>query len=181
MIYLYLADGFEEVEALTPLDYLRRCKELAVMTVGVTGQQVRGAHDITVSCDLTPDQVRLSETEMMILPGGMPGTNNLEQSDAVKATIDYCAKNDRWIAAICAAPSILGHMGLLAGRSATCFPGYENELKGAHVTGQPVEIDGRLITARGAGVANQFAFALIASLLGQNRADELKAAIQWAE
>ena len=116
---------------------------------------------------------------MIILPGGMPGTRNLEQSETVTKMITDCYQAGKTIAAICAAPSILGHMGLLNGRRAVCFPGYEQELSGAEIVSEPVVADGNIITSKGAGTANHFAFALVASLLGQERADSLKAALQW--
>ena len=122
MIYLFLADGFEEVEALTPVDYLRRC-ELEVKTVGVHGKMVRGSHGITVIADCTMYDVELDQAQMIILPGGMPGTLNLEKSRMLQGLIDLCTERNIPIAAICAAPSILGHKGLLEGKKATCFPG----------------------------------------------------------
>ena len=178
MIYLFLANGFEEVEALTPLDYLRRC-ELPVKTVAVGNRLVTGSHKITVTADLLISEVRPEDAQMIILPGGMPGTLNLEQSTKVQEMIDYCAENGRWIAAICAAPSILGHKGLLHGKRATCYVGFEDQLEGAQYTGAPVEADGNIITSRGAGTANQFAFRLVEALCGAQRAEILKAGILW--
>lgn len=181
MIYVFLADGFEETEAITPIDYLKRCEELNVRTVGIGSKTVTGSHGITVQADLTEDEVDIKKTEMIVLPGGMPGTLNLEKSPFVSLFIDYCAENSLPIGAICAAPSILGHKGLLDGKTATCFPGFENELLGANYTGAPVEKDGIFITARGAGVANQFAFALIETLLGEKKSKKLKDSVRWAE
>ena len=178
MIYLFLAPGFEEVEALTPADYLRRC-ELDLKLVGVGGKNITGSHGITVTCDITAEEAAEHLPEMIILPGGMPGTRNLEQSETVTKMITDCYQAGKTIAAICAAPSILGHMGLLNGRRAVCFPGYEQELSGAEIESEPVVADGNIITSKGAGTANHFAFALVASLLGQERADSLKAALQW--
>ena len=123
MIYLFLAPGFEEVEALTPADYLRRC-ELDLKLVGVGGKNITGSHGITVTCDITAEEAAEHLPEMIILPGGMPGTRNLEQSETVTKMITDCYQAGKTIAAICAAPSILGHMGLLNGRRAVCFPGY---------------------------------------------------------
>ena len=180
MIYLFLADGFEEVEALTPLDYLRRC-ELPVKTVAVgESRLVTGSHGIPVTADLTMDEVDPTRMEMLILPGGMPGTLNLEASQPLLELIGDCAAQGKYLAAICAAPSILGHMGLLRGRRATCYTGFEDQLTGAEVTGEPVERDGNIITARGAGVAGQFAFQLAEVLCGRERADRLKASVLWA-
>lgn len=182
MIYLFLAPGFEEVEALTPADYLRRC-ELDVMLVGVGGKAITGSHGITVTSDMTVEEaVSLAAKElpdMVILPGGMPGTRNLERSEAVTKMITDCYQAGKKVGAICAAPSVLGHMGLLNGKRAVCFPGFEQELSGAVVGSEPVVTDGNIITSKGAGTANQFAFALVAALLGQERADSLKAVLQW--
>lgn len=176
MIYVFLADGFEEVEALTPVDYLRRC-ELSVQTVGVSGKLVRGSHGIVVQADILPDEIDPEKTQMIVLPGGMPGTLNLEQSEVVSDMIDYCVKKEIPIGAICAAPSILGHKGLLSGKRATCYTGFEEQLSGAQATGEPVETDGIFITARGAGVADRFAFALIERLISKERAALVRDAV----
>lgn len=178
MVYVFLANGFEEVEALTPVDYLRRC-EVDVKTVGIQGKMVRGSHGITVLADLTFYDVELENLEMIVLPGGLPGTTNLEKSKRVQAMIDHCVEHGIPVAAICAAPSILGHKGLLAGKRATCAEGFEEELKGAEYTGAPVEVDGNFITARGAGAANQFAFALVERLCSKERAELVAAAVRW--
>lgn len=176
MIYVFLADGFEEVEALTPVDYLRRC-ELEVKTVGVAGRLVRGSHGIVVMADILPDDIEPEKTDLIILPGGMPGTLNLEASPVVQEMIDYCVNRSIPIGAICAAPSILGHKGLLAGKRATCYTGFEDQLTGAEVTGEPVEKDGIFITARGAGVADRFAFKLIETLISKERAELVRDAV----
>lgn len=182
MVYLFLANGFEEVEALTPLDYLRRCEEIQVQTVSVTSERlVTGSHNISVLADLLIDEIDLESMEMAVLPGGMPGTLNLERSEKLQKILDYAAEKGILIGAICAAPSILGHKGLLDGKRATCYVGFEEQLGTAHYTGEPVEQDGSLITARGAGVANQFAFQLIEALRGKERADAIKAGILWQE
>lgn len=177
MVYLLLAPGFEEVEALTPLDYLRRVGQ-EVKLVGVSSQIVTGAHGITVHCDTVVEELD-TLPELLILPGGMPGTRNLERNAYVAKQIEACYWGGKLIGAICAAPSILGKMSLLEGKKATCFPGFENALQGAEVVFDPVVRDGNIITAKGAGVANQFAFALIEALCGAEETEELKAAIQW--
>lgn len=179
MVYIFLANGFEEVEALTPLDYLRRCEGIEVKSVAVENRLVTGSHHITVMADMLLHEVKKEEIEMIVLPGGMPGTLNLEKSEKLNEIIDYCAENQIYIAAICAAPSILGHKHLLAGKTATCYCGFESQLFDANVTGNAVEQDGNIITARGAGVANQFAFKLIEALAGKERAETLKAGILW--
>lgn len=181
LVYVFLANGFEEVEAFTPVDYLRRCEEITVITIGVGGQAVEGSHRINTVADATIFDIDIERADMIILPGGMPGTLNLEASKEVKSTVARAMERGIPVAAICAAPSILGHMGYLSGKKATCAEGFSQELIGAVCTGEPVEIDGNIITARGAGVANQFAFALVERLLGKERADKLKGAVRWAE
>lgn len=178
MVYVFLADGFEEVEALTAVDYLRRC-EIDVQAIGVRGKMVRGSHGITVIADGTMYDVDVEQIEMIVLPGGMPGTVNLEKSHLLQNVIDYCVEKQIPIGAICAAPTILGHKGLLDSRRATCFPGMEQELGKAVFTGNAAETDGIFITGRGAGAANEFAFALVEYLLGKERADTLAASVRW--
>lgn len=178
MICVFLANGFEEVEALTPVDFLRRC-ELDVKMVGVGGPVMTGSHGISVVCDLTASELSLDEVEAVILPGGMPGTLNLEASDEVKAAIKFCADQGKFVAAICAAPSILGHMGLLQGKKAVCFPGFEDQLTGASYVNAPVVRDGNMITAKGAGAASQFAFALAEVFCSPERAKALRESVQW--
>lgn len=178
MVYVFLADGFEEVEALTPVDYVRRA-EKKVVTVGVTGKTVTGAHDIPVLCDMVIDDFSISpDDEGIILPGGMPGTLNLEKSEKVQFAIDFCVENEKMIAAICAAPSILGHKNLLDGKKAICFPGFEKDLAGAVISDKYAVTDGNIITAKGAGAASEFAFEIIAYLCSEEKAQEIKATVQ---
>ena len=178
MIYIFLADGFEEVEALAPADILRRAGK-DVRTVGVGGSTVRGTHGIPVVCDTVIDAVSLSDKpEAVILPGGMPGTNNLEASDAVRDFVRDAYEDGRLVCAICAAPSVLGHMGLLEGKKATCFPGFEQALLGADVTDESVCRDGNILTAKGAGVALDFGFAAVQALCGEDTAAQLRAGMQ---
>ncbi len=177
MIYLFLASGFEELEAVAPLDILRRA-ELNVTVVGVGGKSVTGAHGITIAADIEAHEASLLDCEMIILPGGIPGTLNLEKSEVVQCFIDFCAQNNRWIGAICAAPSILGHKGLLDGRRFTCYPGFETRVPNGIYQAGGVVRDGQFITAAGAGVATEFGLALLSVLLGKDRADQLKASLQ---
>ena len=149
MVYVFLADGFEDIEALAPIDILRRAN-VDVKTVGVTGKEVTSSHGVTVKADISVSDIKLdSDLELIVLPGGMPGTLNLEASVGVQKAIDFCAANDKYIAAICAAPSILGHKGLLKGKKATCFPGFEKDLVGADACSDLVVIDGKFITGNG--------------------------------
>lgn len=177
MIYIFLADGCEEIEALTPVDVLRRAG-CEVKTVGVGSKTITGAHQIPITCDMTEAEVTYQGLEMVVLPGGMPGTRNLEASQTVLSAVKYAAENGIWVAAICAAPSVLGHMGFLKGRKATCFPGFEGELAGAKVTGEPVCTDGKWITARGMGVALEFSLKLAEVLQGLETAQKLSESLQ---
>ena len=180
MIYVFLADGFEETEAIAPIDILRRA-ELDVVTVGIKNDGVRSSHGIPVLCDMTDMQVELdSRLEMIVLPGGMPGTLNLEGNSVVQAAIDYCAANGVPIGAICAAPSILGKKGLLDGKEAICFPGFEKYLTGAKISDKKVVTDGIFTTAAGAGVAVEFGLELVKVLKGAEASGAIKAAIQCA-
>lgn len=178
MILVFLANGFEETEATAPIDILRR-NGRDVVTVGIGEEVITSAHGITVVPDVTEVDISMSdEIEMIVLPGGMPGTLNLEKSRTVQDAIDYCAANGKYIAAICAAPSIIGRKGLLGGKKATCFPGFEEFLEGAEFTGAPVERDGNIITARGAGVALEFGLKLVEVLSGKPAADKIKEAMR---
>lgn len=177
MVYLFLADGFEEVEALTPLDMLRRA-QIPVATVGIGGEYIRGAHNVVVKADLAPSDIVLDDMTAVILPGGMPGTRNLEKSDDVQRAIAYAMQNNLTVAAICAAPSILGHGDFLKERKATCFPGFEDDLHGADVSDESFVWDGNVLTAKGAGVAMDFAFELVKRLASEEKSAEIRGAIQ---
>ncbi len=180
MVFLMLADGFEETEAFAPLDILRRAG-VEVRTVGITGAQVTSSHGIPVAADVTPAQVDLTQADMVILPGGMPGTKNLYASEFVRGAVTFCIEHSRYVAAICAAPSIvLGGMGLLEGRKATCYPGMESGMTGAHAQDLPVCVDGKIITGRAAGAAFDFGLALCTALRGQETADKVRHDIHYA-
>ncbi len=160
MIYLFLAEGFEEIEAIAPLDILRRA-ELEIATVGIGRKVVTGSHGISVTADVMDCEIMPDENcEGIILPGGMPGTLNLEKSETVQKFIDYAVENALIIGAICAAPSILGHKGVLQGKNAVCYDGFETQLFGANIAQTPVCCDGNIITAVGAGAALDFGFSL---------------------
>ncbi len=178
MVYIFLAEGFEPMEALVPVDILRRA-ELEVKTVGVKNKLVKGAHNISVVCDINENEIDLNDDlDMIVLPGGMPGTLNLEKSQTVQNAIDFCVKNNKYIAAICAAPSILGHKNLLNNKKATCFPGFEEQLFGANVTGNLIETEGNIITAKGAGVCIDFALELVKVLISEKEARVVKGSLQ---
>ena len=177
MIYVFLAQGFEETEAVAPIDILRRC-EKEVITVGIGDNIIKSSHGLVVVTDTEDKLIELnSDLEMIVLPGGMPGTINLEKSEIVQKTIDYCVENNILIGAICAAPSILGHKGLLNGRKAVCYTGYEKELTGAEVLDVPAVIDGQFITARGAGVAVDFGLKLVEALISEERSRKVSEAM----
>lgn len=178
MIYVFLAKGFEEIEALTVVDFLRRA-ELEVYTVGIGSKIVSGSHNIPVFCDLDESEVEVDpDIDAVVLPGGMPGTLNLEASSKVNEMIDYCAQNDKYICAICAAPSVLGHKNLLNGKTATCFPGFENELYGANLSSDFVCCDGKIITAKGMGSAILFSMEIASKFVDKNKAEKIKDSLQ---
>ena len=171
-----LADGFEEVEALTPLD-LRRRAGLEVATVGIGGDFATGSHGIKVACDLNAKVADPTVPDMLILPGGMPGTTNLDASPFVDEAIREVTKKGGRLAAICAAPLILGRRGLLEGKRAVCYPGFEEELKGATVLKDAgVVTDGLITTAKGMGVAFEFGTELVRLLCGEEQADAVSKA-----
>ncbi len=181
MIYMFLAEGFEEIEALCPLDLLRRAG-LEVRTVGVGGKVVRGAHGIEVIADMTTSEaakfVKGAPCEMAVLPGGMPGTLNLKADPIVNAFVDRAFADRKYVAAICAAPSILGEKGMLDGREAICFPGFEGSLRGARISEKSVVRDGNVITAKGMGVALEFGLELVSVFCGAEKAKDLRASVQ---
>ena len=177
MVYLFLANGFEEIEALCPLDLLRRAG-VDVTTVAIGGNDtVIGSHGIAVQADLPEALYRDAKPEMIILPGGMPGSRNLDESRTVDTALRVAASNNAYLAAICAAPMVLGKRGYLQGKRATCFPGFEDELKGATVGGKVIR-DGSIITAAGMGVALEFGLEIISALVSPEKAGEIRSAIQ---
>lgn len=177
MVYLFLADGFETIEALAVVDMLRRAK-INVCTVGVTGKTVMSSHNIPVTADIEVDEFKPENLEAVVLPGGMPGTLNLEANGTVQQTIDYAVDNNKFVCAICAAPSILGHKGLLKGKEAIAFPGFEDDLTGAVISEKYVVTDGRFITARGAGVAVDFGLEIVKQLGGEELSQKIRKTIQ---
>lgn len=181
MIYLFLADGFEECEALAPLDILRR-GNIEIKTVGIGGKRISGSHGIEITADITENEVELNDNLLgIILPGGLPGTINLENSETVQKSIDFCAKKSLLLSAICAAPSILGHKNLLKDRKATCYSGFEKDLYGALPTANPVEADGNVITAFGAGAAFDFGFKILEYLTDKETARNLSIQMRYTK
>lgn len=177
MVYVFLANGFEEIEALTPVDLLRRAG-VPVQTVGVGGKEIIGSHQIPVIADIEESEVTLDGLAMVVLPGGLPGTPNLEQSEVVKNTVTACYNNGGYIAAICAAPSILGHMGLLQGKRATVSDGFKGEIPGAEYTGEYVTVDGKIITGRGPMASILFALQLVDVLADTETAERVRNTMQ---
>ena len=177
MIYVLMVDGFEEIEAIEPIDIMRRAG-LNVVTVGVKSQTVKGAHNITIKTDILIDDVNTEDMELLMLPGG-PGHTELEADERVHNLIDYAANKKIYIAAICASPSIIGKKGLLKGKRATCFPGFEEYLIGAEVMSDKVVVDGKIITGKGAGAAGDFGFEIVKLLKGEEIADDLKGKMQY--
>ena len=178
MIYVFLADGFEEIEALCPIDIMRRAG-LSVITVGISKKEIIGAHGITVLADITDSELNFEGSiELIFLPGGMPGTKNLDASSSVHRMIDMALEQNSYIAAICAAPMILGKRGLLQGKEAVCYPGFEEYLIGADIpTHKNIVRDGNIITAKGMGVATEFGLTLTFILCGKEKANSLRHAI----
>ena len=178
MIYIFLADGFEETEAIAPIDMLRRAG-VDVVTVGIKNDAVKSSHGVPFLCDITDMQVELDDRlEMIILPGGMPGTLNLEESTVVNKALEYAYDNNLLIGAICAAPSILGHKGYLKDKSATCYPGFEDSFDGGKCTGEAVCECSNIITGKGAGVAIEFGLALLKYLKGEETMKKVYDSIQ---
>lgn len=176
-ILLFLAPGFEEIEAVATIDILRRAG-LDVKSVSITGDhQVTGSHGISVIADCLYPEIDFADTEMIVLPGGMPGTKNLNVHEGLKAALLKHAKAGKPLAAICAAPMILGQLGILEGREATCYPGNEIHLKGAILSEYMVVQDGTIITASGPGVAAEFALQIVEHFLGEAKMEEISKAL----
>ena len=177
MIYMFLADGFEEVEALCPLDILRRAG-LDVTTVGIGKDTIIGAHGITVQADIPDVMYRDSSPDMIILPGGMPGSTNLDESKTVDAALRAASRKGAYLCAICAAPMVLGKRGYLNGKNAVCYPGFEEYLEGAAVsTTETVVRDGNIITAKGMGVALEFGLELVRALKDNETAEQIRRSV----
>ena len=177
MYYEFLAPGFEEIEAIAALDIMRRAG-IDVRTVGIGSRTVTGSHGIPVTADISEPEVDFDAAEGMILPGGMPGTLGLERSKTVGKMLSAANEKGLLIAAICAAPSILGEKRILNGCEAICFPGFEDSLSGAKISGKSVVRDGNIITAKGMGVALEFGLELVSVFCGDEKAMELRASVQ---
>lgn len=177
MVYLFLAEGFEEIEAIAVVDILRRAN-ITLKTVSIHDtKDVTAAHGVTIKADILLDEVNLQVADMLILPGGMPGTRNLAHSDQFVQLLKEANKLDLYLAAICAAPTVLSKAGLLSGKKAICYPGFEVELEGAVIHDDLVVRDGKIITSKGPGTAMVFAYALVDILKGNLESDALRKAM----
>lgn len=175
--YMFLTGGFEETEALVTLDLMRRAG-IDVKTVGVGSLTVIGAHGISVAADIAESDIDINNCDGILLPGGMPGTENLFASETVSCVLNHCHKNGKLIAAICAAPIILGRKGMLDGKRAVCFPGFENEMGKVLFTDMPCVSDDNIITAKGAGAVFEFSHRIIEYIKSKKEADAIITQIQ---
>lgn len=172
-IAVHLAEGFEEIEAVSIIDVLRRAN-IETLVVSVTGKKaVTGSHHIQITADVLFEEVDFSTIDMIVLPGGLPGANNLKNHEGLGKQILNFHKKGKPLGAICAAPLVFGNLGILKNQKATCFPGFENQLLGAEVTGADVETSGKIVTGKGAGVAIKFALKIVETVKGKHLADEL--------
>lgn len=172
MVYMFLGTGFEETEAIAPLDLLRRAG-VAVTTVGLNGKIIYGGHGIGVVADIEIGELNLSDLEMVILPGGLGGVASIRGCQAAMDAVRYAWENDKYTAAICAGPTVLADLGIVNNRNATCYPGCEGQMGSANMIEAAAVTDGKLITGASAGCAVSFGLALIAALKGQEEADRI--------
>lgn len=173
MVYVILAEGFEEIEALTVVDVVRRAGVEVCMVSITSEKEVKGAHGIVVAADVLLPNTDLAASELVVLPGGMPGAVNLRKCHVLCEELNKRAEKNLPIAAICAAPFILGELGILKGKKTTCYPGFEEKLTGAHATGTMVEKDGNIITGKGPAAAMEFALKIAELLTSKKQSDEV--------
>ena len=173
MVYMLLGTGFEETEAIAPLDLLRRAG-VEVQTVGLNGKIIYGGHGIGVEADIEIHQMDLTNLEMIILPGGLGGVASIRGCKAAMDAVRFAYENDKYTAAICAGPTVLADLGIPNGKNATCYPGCEGQMGNANMVDAAAVTDGKLITGTSAGCAVSFGLALIAALKGQEEADRIK-------
>ena len=172
MVYMLLGTGFEETEAIAPLDLLRRAG-VSVATVGINGKMVYGSHGIGVEADIELQEMDLANLEMIILPGGLGGVASIRASEKAMEAVKFAYENGRFTAAICAGPTILATLGITDGKNATCYPGCEDQMGSANMVSAAAVTDGKVITGTSAGCAVPFGLALIAALKGQDAADAI--------
>ena len=172
MVYVLLGTGFEETEAIAPVDLLRRAG-IEVQTVGLNGKIIYGSHRIGIEADITIDQLDLTALDMLMLPGGLGGVTSILGCEKALETIRYAYENKKWLAAICAAPTILAGLGILQGKTAVCYPGCEEEMPGVAISHKAAVRDGHIITGTSAGCAVPFGLALIEALKGNAEAERI--------
>lgn len=172
MVYMLLGTGFEETEAIAPLDLLRRAG-VEVKTVGLNGKVIYGSHGIGVEADMEISQIDLKDLEMIILPGGLGGVASIRGCQAAMDAVRYAYENGKYTAAICAGPTVLADLGIVDGKNATCYPGCEGQMGAANMVEAAAVTDGKLITGTSAGCAVPFGLALITALKGQEEADRI--------
>ena len=178
-VYAFLADGFEETEAIAVIDLIKR-GGIDIEMVSVMGRkEVVGAHNIKIEADSLVEDIDIDNADMLFLPGGMPGTTNLKEDENVRKAVQEAYDDGRYVAAICAAPTILADMGLLKGKRATCYPDMESEIEDAYLTGAPVATDENIITSQGVGTAIDFALKLIEVLISEEKAVEIADSIVY--
>ena len=178
MVYIFLGTGFEEVEAITPIDLLRRAG-ISVCTVGVTGKIVYGGHNIGVEADILIGEMDLTQLEMIVLPGGLGGVASIRGCQAAMDAIAFAHENRRFVAAICAGPTVLADLHITDGKQATCYPGFEDTMKGATYTAAKVTVDGNIFTACGPAAAWELGFTFVEHFCGTEKADELRQGMQF--
>ena len=173
-VYIFLADGFEDIEGLTVVDLMRRA-DIDIKTVSIKkSKEITTSHGITMLTDLTFAETDFTDADMLVLPGGMPGTMNLGVDVAVTGALKQMNRDGKIVAAICAAPSVLGKCGILEGKKATCYPGFEDKLIGAEIVNKAVVTDGNVITSIGLGTSMEFGFELIKKLISEEKAEEVR-------
>lgn len=179
MVYIFLADGFEEIEGLTVVDLLRRA-EITISMVSVTEHlEIKGAHDIRIKADHLFEEFDYKDADALVLPGGMPGTKHLSEHKGLVELLVEHNKQGKLIGAICAAPSVLGMNGILKGKKATCFPGFEDQLIGAEFVNETCVTDQNIVTSKGLGTAIDFSLELITEIKGKEEAVKIGKTIQY--
>ncbi len=172
MVYMLLGTGFEETEAIAPLDLLRRAGVQAA-TVGINGKVVYGSHKIGIEADMEIGEMDLTNLDMIVLPGGLGGVASIKASQPALEAVRFAWENGKYVAAICAGPTILAQLGITDGKNATCYPGCESQMGSANMVQAAAVTDGKVITGTSAGCAVPFGLALIAALKGQEAADAI--------
>lgn len=178
-VYVFLADGTEEVEALTAVDLLRRAGAEVVTVSVMENRMIRSSHQIGIEADEVFGTSDYSDADMLVLPGGMPGTLHLKEHPGLQDILRQHKDQGTYLAAICAAPSVFGHLGFLNGKRAVCYPGFEEELAGAFIEEAPVVQDGTIITSKGLGTAIDFSLQMITALFGAERAKQVLESVQY--